>query len=812
SSDLMDVRLTLRGLGKHPGFALVAALTLGIGIGANAAMFSFVDAVALRPLPFPDPDRLVQIWETAERDLLELRSLSFPVLEDLRREGTVLEDVAGVYRVSVNLTGEDEPERIVAEMVSPSYFRLLGLSPSRGRLFTEEEDRLDVRHGTAVVSEALWRRRFGADPEIVGSEIAINEVSSTIIGIVAGEGIGGGVALWVPLESAALFDPGLGAAWFENRGVRWLNVIGRLRVDTSPAKLDQFMRQETSRLRDEFPDVMNRRGVLALPVEKQLLGDVQNTASALMLAVVLVLLVACANLASLLIARAADRRREMELRLAVGASRGQITRQLLTESLVLAALGGAAGLLFALWAEDVLSGVSLFEELPSYITLRLGAKTIGFTAAMTLLTALVFGGALAAATARATRANTLHARATARWGRGHRLLVATQIGVALSLSIASALVLRNLEKALHIDPGFSAKDVLAFRVDLPATRYDGERAAVFARGLHSRIGSIAGVRSVALSTDVPLVDGYSALGLRIEERVASDPDERLRVYHHEVSPQFFSTLGIPLLLGRDFSWQDREGTPPVAIVTQRMADKTWPRENPIGKRVGTGGSENPWRTVVGVVGDIRYRNLVLDPVANPDDPDVFFPLAQMPRRELGVVLALNEPSFDTALAAVRRELRALDPGVPGHGILSMSDVVSNELALSKLGATLLSAFGAVAIALAALGVYGLLAQLVAARAFEIGIRIAVGARAPDIVRHVMVQGIRLVGWGALMGVFTSFALSRYVESLLVEISVTDPVAYAVGVGVLLALAGVACYLPARKAARVDPVVLFASRV
>ena len=520
---LRDARVGLRSLLQKPAFTLVAVLTLAVGLGANTAIYSFVQAVMLHPLPFPEPERLVQIWETAERDELELRSLSFPVLEDLSGEHEVFDSVAGSFQIPLNLGGSSEPERIMGEGVSPSYFSMLGALTLRGRFFTDEDDRGDANHPNVVLSQALWERRFGADPALIGQDILVSEIASTIVGVASGQGLTGDTELWFPLETTPQLVGRVGRGRFEQRGARWLSAVGRLKPDVSYEALDAWMARETERLRADYPRVMDQRGVLALPLEEQLFGDVQQTAKILMIAVGFVMLIACANLASLLLARGVAREREIALRIAIGATRGRVVRQLLTESLVLAFLGGAVGVVLALWSKDVLRGLSVFGQLPGYVELGIDAQTLGFAALLCIVTAFVFGTAPAIAAARSQPGSTLkgmrgRSAGGSRWlspGRG--LLVSVQVALAMLLTVASGLMLRSLSKQLDIDPGFRSDGVYTLRVQLPARRYDRDAALGFSRQLEEKIGALRGVSSVAMGSDIPLVDGYSALIARIED-------------------------------------------------------------------------------------------------------------------------------------------------------------------------------------------------------------------------------------------------------------------------------------------------------
>ena len=722
----------------------------------------------------------------------------------------MFESVAGSFQIPLSLGGSTEPERIMGEGVSPSYFLMLGATTLRGRFFTDGEDREDANHPHVVLSEGLWERRFGAEPAIIGQDILVNEVASTVVGVASGQGLTGDTDMWFPLEATPQLVARIGRGRFDQRGSRWLSAVGRLKPGVSAEALDAWMAREAERLRADYPRVMDRRGVLALPLEEQLFGDVQQTAGILMMAVGFVMLIACANLANLLLARGVAREREIALRIAIGATRGRVVRQLLTESLVLAFLGGAFGVVLALWSKDALRGLTVFEQLPGYVELGIDARTLGFAVVLCIVTAFVFGTAPAIAASRSQPGSTLKGKSgraaggTGWLSPGRGLLVSVQVALAMLLTVASGLMLRSLSKQLDIDPGFRSDGVYTLRVQLPARRYDREAALGFSRQLEERLSALPGVSSVAMGSDIPLVDGYSALIAIIEDWLSDRPDDNVRAYHHAVSPGFFSTLDVELSAGRDFSWFDNQDAPLVVVVSRKMAERAWPGENPLGKRLSFGCSDGPWRTVVGIVENVRYRDLVADTVANPDDPDLYSPLAQRPTRNLGIVVEASGTSMN--LESVRNEIRAMDPAIPVFAVQAMVDVLDEELALPRFASSLHGLFGGVALLLAAGGLYGLLAHLVAQRSREIGIQMALGASGGRISRRIVGQGLTLAAVGILFGLVASVAFGSFLESRLFEVSGTDPWTLVSCALLLVAVAIVASYLPARRATRLDPVL------
>lgn len=804
---LKDLRYAARQLRKTPGFTAVAVLTLGLGIGANAAIFSAVNAVLLRPLPFKDPERLVLLSETVVREGVERRPLSYPDFMDWRDRNRVFESMAGFDQVSLTLAGE-EPERVSGEMVSAEYFALLGAAPALGRLFLPEEDRVPGTHSVAILSYDLWRRRFGSDPDVVGRMVEVNDRHVNVIGIMP-EGFAGltdEAAMWLPMMLADLAGR---ADDLTDRGARWMPAIARLKPGVTLERAQAEMTAIARALEESYPADNAKRGALVLSLGREMFGNMRPALLILFSAVVFLLLMCCANLANLMLARAAQRSREMALRSALGAGRRRLAGQLLTESLLLAGAGGLLGLTLAFWGMDLLVALSPVE-LPSFARVGVDVRVLGFAVVLTLLTGVLFGLTPALAVTRPDLRSVLNEGGrSSTEGRSSRrtanALVTAQVALALVLLVGAGLMLRSLQRLRAVDPGFTAEDLVAFRVDLPPGDYPPEEAAAFAIRLVERLGDVAGVTRVAVASDTPLEGSISARMGTVE---SAEGEREFRFYHHSVSPGFFATLGVPLLAGRDFTTAEAAGAP-VVIVGEELAHRFWAGGNPLSKRIRIGDAAGPWSTVVGVVGEVRHRALAGNPAMLPSDPDLYRPLSQNPPQSLSVTLQ-TQLQPERLLPALRHEVRQVDPDLPLYGIESLSDRLARETALSRFSAALLAAFACLALVLAALGIYGVLAYTVTQRVQEMGLRMALGARSGQILRDVVGRGLTLALAGIGLGLAGAFAVTRLLRTLLYDVSASDPATFLSVSLVLTAVALLASYIPARRATRVDPLVALRS--
>jgi putative ABC transport system permease protein len=690
------------------------------------------------------------------------------------------------------------------EFVSAGYFSLLGISPALGRTFLDDEDRFPSPARVVVISDGLWRRQFGGDTNVVGRRLTLNAEPYSVIGVMpAGfKGLTDTADLWVP------FTLELPQATMMNRGNRWFAALARLRpgvtIATAQAELDAISRQ----LETAYPDTNEKRAVEVSPLEVELFGGFRPALLTLAAAVAFVLLIACANVANLLIARSEARRREIAVRTALGAGRGRLLRQLITESCVLTALGAAAGLILARISVAALIARSPVT-FPSFVTpdldLRVAAFTIAVSAACGILVGLAPG-----LQARSLNLNdALKDAARGSDGRQSQrvrnVLVIAEVSMAVVLLIGAGLMIRSVRNLASIRPGFEPASLLTLHVSIPRTQQDSGAAgsalpAVEGRVLLDRFRAVPGVTDVALGSDLPFDGESTAAFYAVEGMTPVTPQNAPRAYRHRVSPDFFRTLRIPLIAGRTFTDAELTPTSPVAIVSERVVQRFWPREDPIGKRIKFGQLESStaWMSVVGVAGDVKYRGLPDNPT---QDPDIYLPFAD---RNTQIALAVRSavpPS--TLIAPMRAVIRSADPSIPVYGVATMDELMRTQTSQSRFTMWLMGIFAAVALTLAVIGIYGVMSYLVTQRTREIGIRLALGADAPDIVRLVVANGARLIAIGIGIGLAGAFALQRAVGSLLFGVTAAD-VASAIAVAVLAGVALAACYLPAARATRVDP--------
>jgi predicted permease len=802
---LKDISYGIRTMIKKPGFTAVAVIALALGIGANSSIFTVVNAVLLRPLPFKNPGQLVIVNETVRRETIETRPASYPDFLDWRNQNQSFDDIAAFDSPSFSLTGTDQPERVPGEIVSASYFPILGIQPAVGRWFLPEEDRTPDASPVAVISYKLWQRRFASDPSLLGKTIKINERDFTVVGIMPQgfEGISGAIEIWVPMMMITTIRP---AGLLQTRGNRWHSAIARLKPGVSLEQAQSDMDAIASQIEQENPGTNKDRGVQLVAAHEAAVGDMRPTLILLLGAVCFVLLIACANVANLLLARAASRQREVAIRTALGASRGRLVRQLLTESLVLAVAGGAVGLLLAVWGKDLLVAF-VGDQIPSYVKPDIDARVLGFTLLVSLLTGIVFGLAPALQASKPGLNELLKEGGRGSTGgasrhRIRRALVITEVALALMLLVGAGLMMRSFERLQAFNPGFEADNLLSVRMNLPRS-YTPEQARAFQQQLVERIEGLPGAKSVALSSDVPLDGNTSATMVPIEG--LAPPDDDIRVYEHTVSPKFFATMGIPLLAGRDFGTQDNDQAPRVIIISESMARRLWPGQDPLGKRISTSRDQNRnrvWDQIVGVAGDAKYRALILD---QNNDPDIYLPLLQNP--DGAFALALRTAGDPTGLvSAIRGEVQSLDSNLPVFDITTMRERMKNNTARTRFSTLLLGVFASVAMLLAVVGIYGVMSYSVTQRMHEIGIRQALGATRRDVLKLVVGEGLAVVAVGVGIGLVGAFAATRVLASQLYNVSATDPITFSV---IPLVLAGVAlgaCFIPARRATKVDPMV------
>jgi len=808
-----DVRYAVRTLRKSPGFTVVAVLALAIGIGANTAIFSLVDAVRARALPYKDPSGLVQLWGNVQRARVERRGNSYPDFLDWRAQSKSFEDIAAVDTQTVTLAGIEDPERLLAEFASASYFSLLGVSPARGRTFTADEDVIGTSAAVVVLSDGLWKRRFGADQAIVGRTVTLNARPYTVVGVMPPgfKGPTDGAELWVPF---VFYASPQALAVRSNRG---FSALARLKpgvtIASAQSELDGISRQ----LERAYPDTNEKRGVEVSPLDVELFGALRPALLTLMAAVAFVLLIACANVANLLIARSEARRREIAVRTALGAGRGRLLRQLMTESCVLTALGAIAGLLLARGAVAVLIAQSPVT-FPSFVTPGLDIRVAAFTVAVSLACGVLVGLA-PGLQARSVDLNSA-LKETARGSDGRRSqrlrngLVVAELSMAVVLLIGAGLMIRSVRNLMTLDPGFDPSSVLTLRVSVP--RQVAPAATVSAapgtapvpadpvvRGaaLLERIRAVPGVSTVALGTDLPL-DGNASAGTYAAEGMPPTTAQNVpRAYTHRISPEFFSTLRIPIVAGRTFTDEELTPASQAVVVSERVVKRFWPGQDPIGKRIKFGqltSSANTWLSIVGVVGEVKYRGLPENPTA---DPDIYLPFVDR-NSQFALAVRASVPA-SSLVAPLRAVIREADPSIPVYQVSTMDELISGQTSQSRFTMWLMGIFAAVALSLSVIGIYGVMSYLVAQRTREIGIRLALGACARDILRLVVGNGARLIVAGILIGLVASFALQRLVSSMLFGVTAADA-ASGIAVAVLAAVALLACYVPALRATRVDP--------
>jgi putative ABC transport system permease protein len=802
---LGDVRHAVRGLLRAPGFTGVALIVLAFGIGATTALFSVVHGVLLRALPYADPDRLVQVF-SPEGPGLDRGNVSFPDFVDLRESNRVFAGMAAANFATPTLTAAGlEPTRLTAAGATSNLFQLLGAAPLVGRTWSGESEA--QRECVVVLSEGLWRERFGGSAEAVGRVVTLDGTPCTVLGVMpASFRIPAGAELWFPLKY-----PGQ-----ESRGVHNLRVLARLRPGVTVAQADADLKAVAASLARQYPETNAKVTARVVPAHEAMVGRVRTTLVALFGAVLLVLLVACANLAGLQLARATARRREVAIRAALGAGRGRLVRQLLLESALLGIGGGALGVLVAAWSLPLILAAAP-DSLPRLEEIALDGPVLAFAAAVAVGTGVLFGilPALHGSRAGALIALRDSGRTTAgpRGARARQLLVVGELALAVVLVAGAGLLAKSLWRVSRVDPGFAPDGLLAVTLQVPESKYEQtERRVLFFEQVLERVRAIGGVRSAAIAMGHPLDPGWtSSFSIVGREPPAPGmaPEENLRV----ASPGYFRTVGVPLLAGRDFDARDRVGGPGAVIVNEAFARRHFPGESPLGRTLDRGQAWWPGMPttfeVVGVVGDERFAGLTTDP-----QPAMYFPYPQYAFWGVALMVRVDcaagaprercEPR--SLVARIREAVHALDPDIPVEEAQWMSEAHDAAMAGARFNATLLGAYAVLALLLAAVGLYGVLAYLVAQRTHEIGIRIALGAARARVMRLVLGQGLALAGAGLALGLAGAAGATRALRGMLFGVAPTDAAVYAALALLLGAVALLACWLPARRAVRVDPMV------
>jgi putative ABC transport system permease protein len=807
---IQDLRYGLRQLRRSPGFTAVAVATLALGIGANTAIFSVVSAVLLRPLPFPAPERLVRVMSMRLHGGVS-DNASYPDFADWRARNHVFAHLAAFNTDSFTLTGQGEAAHVQGAIVSADLFSLLGVKPILGRTFLPDEDKLSATTEgfPIIISHRLWRERFGRDSGIVGRSISLDNRSFIVVGVMpAGFQFplnAEPMDFWTTMAIEFVTAPGL-PSMAEQRGAHYLDVIARLKPGVSISQAQAEMSTIVSALNKQYPE-NSPRGIRIMPELDRLVGDVRLALLILLAAVGCVLLIACANVANLLLARGTGRQKEMAIRGALGAARVRIIRQLLTESVMLAALGGTLGAAVALWGIPMLIRL-VPQDIPRLADVRLDASVLLFTSFLSLLTGVLFGLAPAMQASHSNFAADLKESARRLSGGPQRdrirsLLVIGDVAIAAVLLVGAGLLIQSFWRLQRIPPGFDPHRVLTFKIDLPYIHYPGLHQSEFFQQAVTRLGQLPGVRSASAVLPLPLDGEDVGTMFDIDGEHVSEANQPRATYSW-AEPGYFRTVGIPLLQGRDFADADDLKARPVVIINQTLARRFFPDQNPLGRRIkpgiGNGYSAPPMREIVGVVGDVKQKGLTAEP-----DPQVYVPLAQSPLGSMIVVMR-TEVDPSSMVAAARNVIAGMDKDLPISGVRTLDDYLDHSVAQPHFFSLLLGMFAALALALAAVGLYGVVSYAATQRTHEIGVRMALGAERKEVIRLVVAQGFKLTLMGIALGIAGAFLLTRFLSSLLYGVTSTDPSTFVAVSLLLAAVALLASYMPARRAAQVDPMV------
>ena len=802
---LQDIRYGWRQLLKHRAFTALAVLSMALGIGANTAIFSLVDTVLLRPLPVREPSQLIAV-DGLQHNGADFTLQSYLNYKDYRDRNTVFSGLLAYRFVVTSLSHNGVNERVWGFDVSGNYFDVLGVKPALGRGFLPEEDQTAGSHPVVILSHACWQKRFAGDPSIIGQTILINTHPFTIVGVAPAGFIGTEVAFapefWVPLMMAKQIEPG--STWIDARDSDNLFVIGRLKSGVTVAQAKAELEGITLQMAKEHPTENAGRRVLLMP-PGLFIPDIRNSIFAFsgLLAVVgaMVLLLACVNLANLLLARATERRKEIGIRLAVGASRARLVRQLLTESVLLSVAGGAFGLLLAAWINHLVGSIKLPTDIALLFDLRIDWRVLVFTLALSIATGILFSLIPALQSSKPELIPALKDETSMAGFRRSRLrnsLVIAQVSLSLVLLISAGLIVRSLQAAQRMRPGFNPQNAVALSFDVGLQGYDDAKGRAFYRQVMERCGAIPGVRSIAVTDVLPLSLDYSSTAIYIESQPVTSTSNMPLAIPYSVSPKYFETMGMALR-GRDFLPTEDKKESRVAIVNETFARRFFKDQDPIGKRYNHAGPNDPFWEIIGVVPDGKYNTLGEEPKAV-----IYRPLRSFD--STFVLVARTEGDPRTVLAALRREVQQLDPTLPIYDAKTLTQHMNIPLFPAKMAAGVLASFGILALMLAAVGIYGVMSYIVAGRTREIGLRMALGAQSADILRLILRQGMWLAAIGAAIGLAIGFGGTRLLKTLLYGVSAADPMTFTVVTLLLGSVALFACWLPAHRATRVDPMV------
>jgi len=803
---IQDVRYGIRMLLKSPALSIVATVALALGIGANTAIFSVVNGVLLRPLPFPNPDALMAVFETDQQRGQVRGSYSYPNFFDLREQNNVFEKIAAYHSSDYILTGSGDATRLQGAVVTWDIFPLLGVAPELGRSFVSEEDKPGDSGRVVVLGHALFEKRFNSDPGLINQSITLDGYKYTVVGVmprafqfpVQNEP----VELWTTIAGDAAGASPMTA----QRGAHFLNLVARLKSGVTQDQAQADVNTIATRLQQQYPDTNSRKGIFVETALHALVGDVRFPLLMLLGAVACVLLIACANVANLLLARATSRYKEMAIRSALGASRVRVIRQMLTESVLLAVVGGGVGLVLAVWWSDLLVALGK-EDIPRALQVGVDWRVLSFTAGLSILTGLVFGVVPAFHSSKTELTDSLKegrgAGGGSRRNRMRSTLVVVELAVAVVLLVGAGLLIQSLWRLQRVNSGLNTENVLTLSVTLPDVKYDGEKQSQFFQQLRSKLEALPGVQSASQVLPLPLSGDRFSLSFQIDGRPVPKKDEPSADFFG-ADAGYLKTMGIPVLKGRDFNQFDQHKSTPVIIVNESFAKTHFPGEDAIGKRIQPGIStfdneKAPMREIVGVVGDVRNRGL-----GTPARPAFYEPITQVPFPQMSVVVKTTGDPH-SLIPTITGEVTRFDKDLPVFSVKTMDEYLASSVAAPRFNTTLLSIFAGVALVLTIIGLYGVMSYSVAQRTNEIGIRLALGAQTGNVVSLVVFQGLRLVLLGLAIGLAGAFAASRIVKSLLFGVTTKDPLTFALAAGLLGAVGLLACYLPARRATKVDPI-------
>jgi putative ABC transport system permease protein len=803
---LKDIRYGIRSLLKHPGFTAIAVITLALGIGANTATFSVINAVLLRPLPYHEPDRLVTIWEESpQRGMFEM-PVSLANLRDWADQNHTFEQISAYTFSNLNLTGAGEAKQLLAVKSSANLFSLVGVAPLHGRVFRPEEDKAGAAR-VVILGHALWQNRFESDPRIVGRSLTLNNQSYTVVGVMPSSfqfPVGFGYLGKVLKEPIDLYVPIAAGSKEIRRGSYSFFAIGRLKPGVPIDRARAEMTTIEGRLEQQYPDSNTGIGIRLLPTHEQTVKEIRPALLVLLGAVAFLLLIACVNIANLLLARAASRQKEIAIRTALGASRRRVVRLLLTESLLVSLAGGCLGLLLALWGTYALMALAP-ENIPRLNEVGVDARVFGFTLAVSLVTGIIFGLVPAVQASKpdlneALKEGSRGSMGSAGGMRTRSVLVAVEVALSLVLLVGAGLMIKSFLRLQQMNLGFNPDNVLAVSLTLSNAKYpeDRQQAAFFQEALE-RLQTLPGIQSAGATTGLPLTLDISGSDFRIEGRSDPEAGKEMIINTRSVSPCYFRALGIALIKGRDFSDRDKSEAPKAAIINDDLARVYFPNEDPIGKRI-TFDDRASWISIVGVIGDVKQ--LGLDSNAKPE---VYFPYLQVASPSMSLVVRTASNPLSLA-AAVKSQLQMIDRDVPIDEAKTMQQLLTESISGRRFNMLLLTVFAVVALVLAMVGIYGVMSYTVTQRTHEIGIRVAIGAQPRDVFRMVIRQGMILAITGVAFGLVGAFGLTRLMTTMLFGVEPTDPPTF-VSIAVLLTgVALLACYVPGRRATKVDPLV------